>query len=104
MTRNLYYGWDGQPITRDEWIRNFDSGRVDLTHLGGTRVSTVYLGLDHAWGGGPPLIFETMIFGGPLEDYTRRYSTLEQAKAGHAQAVRRARWVRWFPFLAKRYL
>lgn len=25
-------------------------------------VSTVFLGLDHAWGGGPPLLYETMVF------------------------------------------
>lgn len=25
-------------------------------------ISTVFLGLDHSWNGGPPLIFETMVF------------------------------------------
>jgi len=61
-------------------------------------VSTVFLGIDHNWGGGPPLIFETMIFNqGPEserpwhEEYQERYSTWEQAEAGHARAVLEAK-------------
>ncbi len=34
-------------------------------HLpGGIHVSTVFLGLDHDWEGGQPVLWETMIFGG----------------------------------------
>lgn len=60
----------------------------------GLRLSTVFLGL------GPPLWFETMLFGPywehELEDRTywagqdlevRHYSTLEEAKAGHAEIL-----------------
>ena len=56
-------------------------------------VSTVFLGLNHQYGQGPPLIFETMIFGDRnlVEQYCDRYSTLEEAKAGHAVAVEIAR-------------
>jgi hypothetical protein len=53
--------------------------RVAQTALpDGKWVSTVWLGLNHAWNGGPPLIFETMVFTS-LSDFTeietRRYST-----------------------------
>jgi hypothetical protein len=54
----------------------------------GVVVSTVFLGLDHRFGGkGPPLIFETMIFGGPRDQETYRYSTWEEAEAGHRKLL-----------------
>jgi hypothetical protein len=49
--------------------------------------STVFIGLDHNWGEGPPLVFETMIFGGEFDQYQYRYSTWAEAEAGHAVAV-----------------
>jgi hypothetical protein len=50
-------------------------------------VSTVFLGLDHGFfPDEPPMVFETMIFGGPLADYCQRYSTLLDAKFGHWRA------------------
>ena len=53
------------------------------------RVSTVWLGNDHRLYGdeGPPLIFETMIFGGPHDQYCDRYSTEETALIGHNRTV-----------------
>ena len=53
----------------------------------GVTISTVFLGLDHAWGDGPPLLFETMIFGGSHDQYQERYSSKKEALAGHKQAV-----------------
>jgi hypothetical protein len=54
-------------------------------------VSTVFVGLDHNWEGGDPILFETMIFGGPLDQYQERYSTWDQAERGHQEAVTQAR-------------
>lgn len=53
-------------------------------------ISTIFLGWDHSFGrGGDPVLFETMVFGREdMEDYQRRYTTVEEARAGHAQAVR----------------
>jgi len=51
------------------------------------KVSTVFLGLDHQYGDGPPLIFETMVFGGELDGQMERYSTWEEAETGHKQWV-----------------
>lgn len=45
-------------------------------------VSTVMLPFDHGYDG-TPLLFETMIFGGEHGGYQRRYSTREEAVAGH---------------------
>lgn len=54
-------------------------------------VSTVFLGLDHSFGGGVPILYETMIFGGPHDQYQDRYATKEEALAGHAVAVELAK-------------
>jgi hypothetical protein len=55
---------------------------------GEIRVSTVFiLGINHGFDGGEPILFETMLFGGPMSDYQARYSTWEQAEAGHASAL-----------------
>ena len=52
------------------------------------RISTVFLfGINHAFGECAPLLFETRIFGGPLDLYQVRYSTWEQAESGHATAL-----------------
>lgn len=84
-------------VDAEAWGRWFSTAdrRIALTEVGEATVSTVFLGLDHRYGSdGPPLIFETMIFSGPLDEYQARYSTLEQAKAGHEVAVRKAQIAR----------
>ena len=58
--------------------------RVEFTQINeDIVVNTVFLGLDHQWGNGPPLLFETMVFGGELDQNTDRYSTWEEAIEGH---------------------
>jgi hypothetical protein len=52
------------------------------------RVSTVFLGIDHGWSPDePPVVFETMIFGGPESEYQERYSTEAEAIEGHEKAL-----------------
>ncbi|MDX1247536.1 hypothetical protein GHK05_20720 [Sinorhizobium meliloti] len=62
-----------------------------LTETENWQVSTVFLGLDHQFGRGPPLLFETMAFrkGGGDCEQCERYSTWDDAEAGHAAMVRR---------------
>lgn len=48
---------------------------VRKTYFPGVEVSTIFLGLDHNWGDGPPLLFETLVFGGKLDREMDRYST-----------------------------
>ena len=56
------------------------------------RVSTVFLGFDHAWIGQPgPVLWETMIFGGEHDQYQERYTSHEDALAGHERAVELAK-------------
>lgn len=78
-----------------EWGRWMEENH-GKRHVGDTqispevRVSTVFLGLDHSFGGPAPLLFETMIFGGPLDQEQERYSNWEEAEAGHAEWVKKA--------------
>lgn len=51
-------------------------------------VSTVFLGIDHGYTeNGPPIVFETLVFGGPMADSMRRYATWDEAVAGHEETV-----------------
>ncbi len=60
---------------------------VGLTKIGDIKISTVFLGLDHCWDDGPPLLFETMIFGGDHDEYQERCTTWEEAETMHRIAV-----------------
>lgn len=97
-TRPRYYDLDGNPIDLAEWSVRFEDRGSDPEgewrigedgfEDGNVRVSTVWLGLDHSFTEeGPPLIFETMIFGGPHDSFQRRYSTKEEAQKGHERVV-----------------
>ena len=57
------------------------------------KVSTVFLGLDHRFGDGPPLLFETMIFGGVFDEDTWQYSTWEEAEIGHRKAIKKVKGI-----------
>lgn len=79
--------WDAARRSRKREAGN-DPWRVALTELpGDVRISTVFLGLDHSFGmGDTPILFETMIFG-LKDEYCERYSTWDEAEAGHRVAV-----------------
>jgi hypothetical protein len=51
-------------------------------------ISTIFLVVDRNFSGeGPPIMWETMVFGGEFDTYHRRYTSHEAAKAGHEQIV-----------------
>jgi hypothetical protein len=51
-------------------------------------VSTVFLGLDHNFTGtGPPVLWETMVFGTSLDGRMRRYTSRDAAIMGHAELL-----------------
>lgn len=83
-----YYDRQGNPTSAAYWP-SADERRVDRTELpDGVWVSTVHLVLDHRHGDdGPPLIFETMVFEGEHDQDCWRYSTEEEARAGHNAVV-----------------
>ena len=50
-------------------------------------VSTVFLGLNHAWNSNVPVLWETMIFGGEHDQYQERYTSHKDALEGHKKAI-----------------
>jgi len=72
-----------------KWARWFEKTdrRVNYTAVGDASVSTIFLGVDHQFGVGPPILFETMVFGGPLDGEQNRYPTWEEAERGHFEMV-----------------
>lgn len=73
-----------------EWFKKADR-KVARNKTDNGDVSTVFLGLDHSFGDGPPLLFETLVFGGPLKDEMNRYSTYDEAVAGHVKMLARVK-------------
>ena len=71
-------------LVRADWL-------VARTQVGDGYVSNVFLGFDHAFGQGPPELYETMTFGGPLDEDQVRYRTRAEAEAGHKDAVEAVR-------------
>jgi hypothetical protein len=83
----------------EEWSKNKrEHQRVAMAEVAGVdkcgcakayRVSTVWLGIDHAFGHGRPLLYETMIFAGSIADadfadlYCDRHHTKSQALKAH---------------------
>ncbi len=95
----------GQPVPcyeNLEWAAWFENSgelrRVALDDLGELgRVSTVFLALDYNFS--PmhdpltyrPILWETMVFGGPHAYEMRRYMSREAAERGHAEMVKMIR-------------
>jgi hypothetical protein len=78
-----------RPCSMVEWgdkyvtIGNKDANRVAEDTVGDYWVSTVFLGLDHSWGRGDPVLFETMVFVEGESADMKRYCTWAEAMAGH---------------------
>ena len=97
MSNRYYWILDdqGNPVeVRDlevwaKWFEKTDR-HLGSDKIGGIHVSTVFLGLDHGFSldeKAPPVLWETMIFGGEHDGYQERYSSKEEALAGHTRAV-----------------
>lgn len=78
-----------------QWMGEADHHVAD-TQIGNARVSTVFIGHDMSlhldeyfpeMKKEPPLLWETMVFGGPYDLGQNRYASYEEAKKGHAKIV-----------------
>lgn len=65
------------------WFEDATNRVVAKDSFGKIKVSTVFLGLDHSFDEGEPILWETMVFGGELDQEMDRYGSLEDAKEGH---------------------
>lgn len=89
-TYHFFYkivGRDVIPCSLEEYIEQDNefnkNKRVATTSRIDARVSTVFLGMNHRFAPGPPILFETLVFGGPSDNLVERYCTLDEAEAGH---------------------
>jgi hypothetical protein len=91
----MFYDKDGLAVSMQSWatLRETDSYVVlkQEDAKDGSWVSTVWIGIDHSFGGKKPLIFETMVF--PSRDNLdptdcRRYPTKKEALAGHSEIMK----------------
>jgi len=96
MTNNLYIlDENGKPTIEHDmmkwakWVQESESRRVGLEKIGDVKVSTVFLGIDHNFSkDGPPVLWETMVFGGDKDQEMERCSGgREQAEAMHLKMV-----------------
>lgn len=80
-------------LTWGRWIARDENRLVAHSFAHGLSVSTVFLGIDGLTFicGGPPLIWETMVFGGPpnVDQSQRRYATYRAALRGHIETCRK---------------
>lgn len=76
--------WVAWFVTHDRHVAHTELPGLDKP----VRVSTVFLGLDHRYfSSGPPILFESLVFGGPLDGDMYRYCTWDEAAVGHAMLV-----------------
>ena len=77
-----------------KWGQWFETANRSVARdkIGDVVISTVFLGLNHAFVGGPPILWETMVFGGPMDQEDDRCSgSREQAETMHNEMVERVR-------------
>jgi hypothetical protein len=105
---------DGSPILSDEllsaelkWATLFEDAKARIVGqtktLYGERLSTVWLGLNHNFfGGGPPLIYETMLFA-PDKNSIRRRSVGDLLRAMKGEEVDTSEYDEYKAYIDKNY-
>lgn len=80
---------EGNPVPEPDlmkwaqWIESYPDRQIGRITINGIFVSTVFLGLDHAFLEDKPILWETMQFNGKQDEWMERYSTREEAIKGH---------------------
>jgi hypothetical protein len=94
MSNPLKYMLRGREVitteSLDEW-QEFMSVRnriITQNQVGTASVSTTFLGLDFGQDPAKPLVFETMVFGGPMQGAVTRCSTYDEAEEQHRAMCR----------------
>jgi hypothetical protein len=95
--RSLYYDRKGRSINLHDWALMFEETgeRIVATKVLRRRndqvlISTVWVGIDRSFSANPhakPLIFETVVYGGPLDGEVVYYSSEAEARAGHEAMI-----------------
>jgi hypothetical protein len=91
--RPTFYRLDGrrvEPIEAAEWLawcEATNGGKEYLLGSGSAELSvdTIFLGIDRQLRDGPPLLFETIILGGPCDGQAWFSATYEDAERRHQE-------------------
>ena len=71
------------------WCQEFPTRKIiGKTTINDQNVSTVFLGLDHSYGGGSLVLWETMIFGGEYDQNQWRHTSQREARESHERIVK----------------
>ena len=90
---NDYYVLFGREIVPCDvftWVtwHQMTNHTISRDSVGEILVSTIFFGLNQrSQPNSPPLIFETMVFGGSFGEYRERYETYSEAEAGHQRVL-----------------
>ncbi len=77
-----------RPGSSRKRLRHWCRQKGEPVHFESVMVSTIFLGLDHNFfEGGPPVLWETMVFGGEQDRAMWRYSDREEALRLHEEVV-----------------
>ena len=82
------------PVKWGLWMKATDRHVADTEIAPNVHVSTVFLGMDHSFAevsACDPILWETMVFGGPLDQEMDRYTSRADALEGHARMVEKAK-------------
>jgi len=91
---------DGEVIEEPDfqkWSAWFESAFIEVeliaeSRLGGSTVATKFLGLSMTLSqASQPMVFETRVKGGWLDNQWERFASLEEATAGHENWVQRVK-------------
>lgn len=115
---SAYYDRDGTRISLWDYVQLVDKSDREYKRVARTtiveaadpskslEISTVWLGLDHSmFSDGPPLIFETMVFGqgSSLDLDCERYATEDAARRGHDEMLLLVRATMTDPIIVDMY-
>lgn len=98
MTDKYILNESGTPVAEPDlmtWAKWFETAdrKVAVDQISDAKVSTIFLSIDLSYQqSGPPILWETKVFGGALDQETDRCSgSREQAEAMHARMVQRVK-------------
>ena len=92
MSKDYYilFGHEIIPCDVFTWMRwhQITDHIIYRDKVGEIVVSTIFFGLkERSHPNSPQLIFETMVFGGSLGEYRKRYETYSEAAEGHQKVL-----------------
>lgn len=79
-------------VALEESYKLYEDMEMKITardYVGDILVSTVFLGMNHNFDreSDTPVLWETMVFKGKYDDYMERYTSHEEALAGHKRIL-----------------